>query len=128
MSQANTATIANTAAAADSSVGRWAREAARAAAGAPRAGNRFYSMAVCLIGAAKPGETVRVTFAEVNAATGKKRGEGAANPRAAWVRALSAIAELHGAEVVAGRLELRDVGVSVGIADDNRAFVVTAAK
>lgn len=106
-------------------VGRWARETARAAQGAPRAGNRFYGMAIALIGAAPAkGATARLTFAEVNAQTGKKRGEGAANPRAAWVRALSAIGELHGAPVENGALVLATHSgrVSVRIADDNKAF------
>jgi len=112
-------------------VGRWAREAARAAQGAAiennRAGNRFYGIAVALIGAAPAkGQTARISFADVNAATGKKRGEGAANPRAAWVRALSAVGELHNGTVEAGTLTL-DTGahkLAIRIADDNRAFEV----
>jgi hypothetical protein len=115
-------------------VGRWARELARAAQGADiannRAGNRFYGIAIALIGAAPAkGQTARLSFADINAATGKKRGEGSANPRAAWVRALSAVGDLHGTAPEGGvlTLELPSGKLSIRVADDNRAFELRTA-
>ena len=77
---------------------QWAAERARAMQGEGRAAARFERLAVVLGEAATAGKGKPVTlrFAEVNAATGDRRGEGAADASARWVSALAKLRQLSG--------------------------------